>query len=245
MNKLLLFFLFTINTFTVYGWGFKKNNMHQTPSIGKYEKVLEGTNSYYVGDTNQEVVYLTFDVGYDNGNLSEILDTLEKHNVRATFFLTGDFVNRFKALTLRLALSNHLICNHSYGHKNITKLSKEELKNDITKLEDAYFKLTNKRLSLYFRPPEGVFSNSSLKNINDLGYINVFWSVAWRDWLTNDQMGAKYSFDSYKENLHPGAIVLMHTVSKSNKDALVDIIEYTLSNGYNFKTVDEIKKELN
>ena len=125
MSKFLIFFLFFINTFTVNGWGFKKNNTHTTPSIGSFEKILEGTDSYYVGDTNEKVVYLTFDVGYDNGNLNDILDTLDKYNVRGTFFLTGDFVNRYHDLVIRLSLSNHLICNHSYGHKNITKLSKE------------------------------------------------------------------------------------------------------------------------
>lgn len=242
MSKFLIFFLFFINTFTVNGWGFKKNNTHTTPSIGSFEKILEGTDSYYVGDTNEKVVYLTFDVGYDNGNLNDILDTLDKYNVRGTFFLTGDFVNRYHDLVIRLSLSNHLICNHSYGHKNITKLSKSELKEDLLKLEEAYYSVTNKRLSSYFRPPEGEFDNSSLKNVNDLGYTNVFWSVAWIDWLTNNQKGAKYSYDSYVNNLHPGAIVLMHTVSSSNNEALPKIIEYTLNLGYSFKTVDEIKK---
>ena len=243
MKKLLLLFLFTNISLINFGWGFTRNHNHTTPDIGTYRTEISNTKTYYVGNTNQNDVYLTFDVGYDNGNLSKILDILESRQVRATFFLTGDFVNRYEELVVRLSLSNHLICNHSYAHKSITKLTKEELKQDISKLESKYNEITGKRLSPYFRPPAGDFNKDSLKNVNDLGYVNVFWSMAWVDWYTDNQKGAKYSFDSYVKNLHPGAIVLLHSVSESNKDALNDIIDYTINNGYSFKTIDEIKNE--
>ena len=234
--------MFITNAFTVNGWGFKRNNNHETPDIGKYKEIIKNTKSYYVGNTSNKEVYLTFDVGYDNGNLGTILSILDRYQVRATFFITGDFVKRFPELATQLSKSNHLIANHSYRHLNITRVSKEVLKNDLDKLNNEYFTLTGKNLSNYFRPPEGCFNKTSLKILNSLGYTNIFWSVAWVDWNIDKQLGAKYSYDSYVNNLHNGAIVLMHTVSSSNKEALPDIIEYSLKNGYSFLTVDEIKE---
>lgn len=244
MKKLLLLiFLFSFPitlTANAEGWGFTKNNSHDTPYIGRYSELIKGTDSYYVGDITKNEVYLTFDVGYDNGNLSPILETLEKKNVRATFFVTGDFVKRYPELITRLSFSNHVICSHSYSHKSITKLSKSELGADLERLQTEYYNLTGKQLSMYFRPPEGVFDTKSLLNIKELGYKTVFWSVAWKDWVTDKQRGAEFSYDSYVKNLHNGAIILMHTVSSSNKDALERIIDYTIQNGYTFKTVEAL-----
>lgn len=238
---LLLIFLFTMPltlTVNAEGWGFQKNENHETPYIGRYQNLIEGTNSYYISDPSKKEVILTFDVGYDNGNLEPILDILEDKQIRASFFITGDFVKRYPQLVTRLALSNHVICSHSYSHKSITKQSLSELKADLEKLQNEYFNLTGKQLSMYFRPPEGVFDTASLQNVNSLGYKNVFWSIAWKDWLTDHQQGANFSYDSYVTNLHNGAIILMHTVSSSNKDALENIIDYTLEQGYSFKTVE-------
>ncbi len=247
MKKLLIFIiLFTFplslkaNADSKEGWGFQKNQNHTLPDVGRYEQIIEGTNSFYHGDVNKKEVYLTFDVGYDNGNLSEILDILEDNNVRATFFLTGDFVKRFPKLTLRLSLSNHLIGSHSYYHRPITSLTKDELAKDLDLLQEEYYKLTTKRLSYYFRPPAGVFSNSSLKMVADLGYKSIFWSVAWKDWITTEQ-GSVDSYRSYFDQLHNGAFVLIHTVSTSNKNALDKIIKDTLKLDYVFKTIDEVE----
>ena len=74
-----------------FGWGFSKNNNHKQPYIGSYAQEIEGTNSYYVGDCNSKKVFLTFDAGYDNGNLIKILDILDEKEVEGTFFITGDF----------------------------------------------------------------------------------------------------------------------------------------------------------
>ena len=242
MTKFLLCILFITNLFTVNGWGYNKNKTHDTPDIGKYREVIKDTKSYFVGNTSKKEIYLTFDVGYDNGNLIPILDILDNYNIRATFFITGDFVKRFPELVKKLSNSDHLICSHSWGHLNITKLSFDKLKDDLDKLNDEYFKLTNKNLAPYFRPPEGAFDKPSLLNVNKLGYTNIFWSIAWVDWNTNKQLGAKYSYDSFTNNLHNGAIVLMHSVSSSNKEALPSILEYSINNGYQFLTVDKIKE---
>lgn len=219
------------------GWGFSKNPNHQTPEIGKYKKMIDGTSSYYVGDENQKVVYLTFDAGYDNGELEKILKVLKEKKVKASFFITGDFVKRFGNLTIMMANDEHIICNHSYSHRKIQTLSKTELKSDLEKLEDAYTSLTNRKLAKFFRPPEGEFSREALQNVQSLGYKTVFWSIAYRDWDTRKQQSVETAVKSVVDNLHNGAIILLHTVSSTNSESLGLIIDEINKQGYTFKTV--------
>ena len=161
-----LFSIVSLSSLNIHaaGWGYSKNPHHLKPEIGKYQKIIDGTNSYYVGNDNKEI-YLTFDSGYDNGVLSDILDVLKDKNVKASFFITGDFVRRFPDLTIRLAQEGHTVCNHTYTHRKITKLDYNELKADLDKLNDAYFKLTGVKLSNCVRPPEGVFDNLTPVNL--------------------------------------------------------------------------------
>ncbi len=228
--------MFTIST-EAAGWGFRKNNQHTTPEIGKYQKMLEGTSSYYVGDTTKKEVILTFDAGYDNGQLDRILDVLSEKKVTASFFVTGDFVKRFKKETLRLANEGHVVCNHSYSHRKIQTLTKEELSKDLEKLENEYYALTNRKMVKYFRPPEGEFDHNSLQNVQSLGYKTVFWSIAYRDWDTNHQPSSEEATKKIVDNLHPGAIILLHSVSKANSASLGAIIDAIRENGYTFTTV--------
>ena len=246
IKKILKLWIVALVMFTIFftstkvnvhasGWGFKRNGEHQVPEIGRYQSIIEGTNSYYVG--SKDSVYLTFDAGYDNGMMEEILNTLKLKNVKATFFLTGDFVKRFPELTKRIVNEGHIACNHSYTHRKITTLSKEELANDLGKLEKSFYELTKQEMPKYFRPPEGNFDKASLTNLKNLAYTTVFWSIAYVDWKTNKQSGADYCVKTIMDNLHDGAIILMHSVSSSNKEALPRLIDEIKNKGYTFKTV--------
>ena len=223
-----------------YGWGFKRNNQHQVPDIGKYATVIEGTNSYYVGDTSQKEVYLTFDAGYDNGELDNILTILREKKVKATFFITGDFVNRFPDLCKRIVHDGHLVGNHTNSHKPITSLTETELASDLASLEEKFLAVTGTVMSNCFRPPSGVFDRESLLRLQKLGYKACFWSIAFKDWVTDSQRGADYSYESVINNLHNGAIILIHSVSKSNREALGKIIDEIRNQGFIFRTVDEL-----
>ncbi|MBE6131062.1 MAG: hypothetical protein E7183_05010 [Erysipelotrichaceae bacterium] len=236
----IMFFTTSYVSLDAYGFGFTRNDDHKTPEIGKYKAIIDGTDSYYVGDTNEKVIYLTFDAGYDNGELPKILDILSEKNILASFFLTGDFVKRFPELTIRMAHEGHTICNHTYNHTNITKLSIDELKVELTKLEEAYFNLTGMNMVKYFRPPEGEFDRTSLLNVKSLGYKTVFWSSAYCDWNVNGQKSVEYTKEMYLNNLHNGAILLMHSVSSSNREALSCIIDEVIELGYTFKTVTSL-----
>ena len=231
---LFTFIAFNYHKVNAYGFGFKRNNDHNVPDIGFYKNIIEENNGYYVG--NPKNVYLTFDVGYDNGHLEKYLDILKKENVKATFFVTGDFVKRFSSLLVRMYEDGHLICNHSYSHKTINSLSTEELSNDLTKLENAYFDKIGVKMAKIFRPPEGQFDEKSLKSLKKMGYKTIFWSIAHVDWKNSNIK----SYDNIVNNLHDGAIILLHTVNEDNYQNLSKIINYIKNNGYELATVDKI-----
>lgn len=230
----LIFSLMPFIDINAYGFGFKKNNNHQIPEIGFYDAILKENNAYYVG--NKEKIYLTFDVGYDNGHLTKYLDILKEENVQASFFVTGDFVKRFSPILKRIYDDHHLICNHSYAHKAINLMSEAEIRNDLEKLEMSYFDEIGQKMVKIFRPPEGQFDEKSLKILCKLGYKTIFWSIAHVDWkASNDD-----ALSSVINNLHDGAIILLHTVNTNNYENLRAIINHVRGLGYQFATVDEI-----
>lgn len=220
-----------------YGWGYSKNDDNIRPYIGKYEEELRDTNSFYVGNENDKVVYLTFDAGYDNGNMIDILNILDEKKVKGAFFLTGDFLNRFEDLVIEINNRGHIIGNHTWSHKNITKLNKEELENDVLKYENKLKEIIKSDVDYFFRPPEGLFNKTSLNYIKQLGYNTIFWSVAYKDWDTNNQNCMDKAVNSVIKNLHNGAIILLHSVSKDNVKALPVIIDKIKEEGYEIKTL--------
>ena len=233
-SMFLSFLAFNFHNIEAYGFGFKRNNNHQIPDIGFYKTILENNNCYYVG--NPQNVYLTFDVGYDNGYLDKYLDILKAENVKATFFVTGDFVKRFSSHLVRIKEEGHLICNHSYSHRSINKLSNSQLQDDLVKLENEYFEVIGSKMPKIFRPPEGQFDEKSLNLLAKLGYKTIFWSFAHVDWKkSNDN-----SYKNIVDNLHGGAIILLHTVNEDNCLNLSKIIKYIRENGYELSTVDKI-----
>lgn len=248
MKKILLivFMLVSISLPSVhagsYGWGFKRNSDHEQPDIGIYAQEIEGTSSYYVGPKDEKIVFLTFDAGYDNGGLMKILDVLDEKNVKSTFFVTGDFIERESELLMEIIWRGHLVGNHTWSHKDITKLSEEELEDELRKVEAAYEGLAFSPLPKLFRPPSGQFNKQSLLRVQKLGYKTFFWSLAYKDWLTDKQQGEDYAYRSVMDNLHNGAIILLHTVSEDNCRALGKIIDGIRNEGYTIANLDYFLK---
>ena len=236
---IIMFLIVAPKTFA-YGWGVSKNRYHETPDVGFYKKELQGTDSYYVGDTNKKEIYLTFDAGYDNGVLEKILDILKEKNVKSTFFVTGDFLTRQEKIAKRIYLEGHIIGNHTWNHKNITKINKDKLKEEIEKVENKYYNITGEKMIKFLRPPEGEFSKESLLNVKSLGYKTFFWSIAYKDWETNKQHGGDYGYKAIMNNIHNGAIVLLHTVSQDNLECLPRVIDDLRSEGYTIKNLNEM-----
>lgn len=245
MKKLLtMLFLFMINIvnyslINAYNYGIKPSKNNERPDAGSYIKLIDNKNNYYIGE-DEKVLYLTFDLGYELGYTSKILDTLKENDIKACFFITGYFLKNNPDLLIRMVNENHIVGNHSYNHPDMTKLSNEKIKEELEKVEKEYKNITNTNLSKFVRPPRGIFDENYLKYTNSLGYKNIFWSLAYVDWKTDDQRGKDYAFKSVTTRLHNGAIILLHTVSKDNMEALDDIIKYAKKEGYIFKSLDEL-----
>ena len=218
------FLLFVVSKGTsAYGFGVKKNTEHKQPDIGIYKGILDSVGGIYVGDKDKKNIYLTFDCGYENGYTEKILDVLEEKNVNATFFLTGHYIDSAKDLVLRMKEEGHILANHSNLHKNITTLNRGQIEEEIKSLEIKYNNLTGSNLTKFFRPPAGNFDQKSLEVVKDLGYVPLFWSVAYKDW--DHKNGIEFAVQEVCKNIHNGAIILLHAVSSDNALALSSIID--------------------
>ncbi|NRR20896.1 delta-lactam-biosynthetic de-N-acetylase [Brevibacillus sp. MS2.2] len=228
-----------------YHFGFKKSKNGQLPSINEegFKGIVDRHGAVFLGDTTKKELYLTFDNGYENGFTPKILDTLLAKKVPAIFFVTGHFVKEQPELLKRMAKEGHLIGNHSWSHPDMTTVPNQKIRDELTKVSDAVQQVTGQATMRYLRPPRGIFSDRTLAVTKELGYTNVFWSVAYKDWDTKVQRGAKYAYDNVMTQLHPGAVILLHSVSKDNAEALGTIIDEARKQGYEFKSLDQLPKK--
>ncbi|MGZ4111950.1 MAG: delta-lactam-biosynthetic de-N-acetylase [Tumebacillaceae bacterium] len=228
---------------TPYHFGFKKSKEGKLASIDQegFKPMLVKSESIFLGDTTQKSLYLTFDNGYENGYTEKVLDVLKAKQVPATFFVTGQYIKDQPELLKRMVAEGHIIGNHSWSHPDVSQISNEKLKDELDKVKQAVTEVTGQKEMKYLRTPRGIFNERSLMYSKQLGYTNVFWSVAYKDWETKDQKGAQYAFDKVTAQLHPGAVILLHSVSKDNAEALGMIIDDARKKGYEFKSLDDIK----
>jgi len=225
-----------------YHFGFKKSRNGKLPSINEegFKDIFERSGAIFLGDTSQKELYLTFDNGYENGYTAKILDTLKEKRVPAIFFVTGHYVKSQPELLKRMAAEGHLIGNHSWNHPDMTKISNEQIKSELDRVRDAVAQVTGQQEMKYLRPPRGIFSERTLAVTRELGYTNVFWSIAYKDWDVNHQRGMRYAYDNLVSQLHPGAVILLHAVSRDNAEALGAFIDEARRQGYVFKSLDEL-----
>lgn len=202
-------------------------------------ELLARYNSLYVGDTDRKVLYLTFDEGYENGYTAKILDVLYENDVNAIFFITGPYLEKQDALIRRMLDEGHAVGNHTINHKSLPTLSDEEIEKETVGLDRRFYEKYGKNM-VFLRPPRGEYSERTLKITSELGYINVFWSFAYDDWDPNRQRGWEYAFNKVINNLHNGAIILLHAVSSDNAEALDAIIKEARRQGYEFGDVFEL-----
>ncbi len=193
----------------------------------------------YDTKSSEKVLYLTFDCGYENGYTYTVLDILKEKNVSAAFFCTLDHIKAEPKLITRMIKEGHIVGNHSTNHPNFSKISRTKMAEEIQTVEN-HLRSEYGYSSPYFRFPEGAYSNSALDLVQSLGYKSVFWSLAYADWDTSAQKGGDYAFKTVTARLHPGAIILLHSVSADNAAALGDIIDYALSQGYVFKPLTDL-----
>ncbi|MEO4055453.1 polysaccharide deacetylase family protein [Solibacillus sp. CAU 1738] len=227
-----------------YHWGFKRSTNNEPAEAGaKLDATLEKYGAIYKGNPEKKIAYLTFDNGYENGFTESILDTLAAEKVPATFFLTGHYLTSATDLVKRMINDGHIIGNHSYGHPNMARLTTNQMVDEWQKFDKKLNELTGIKRTYYTRPPEGIFSEQVLKVGNDYGYRHIFWSVAFKDWLKDERRGYKYAYDALMQQLHPGAVILMHTVAQDNAEALPKFIKDAKAAGYTFASLDDLVLE--
>lgn len=229
-----------------YHWGMKKSRNHEPADAGElFKNILAKYGAVYLGDTTKKDIYLTFDNGYENGYTADILDVLKKKKVPATFFVTGHYITENEDLIKRMVNEGHIVGNHSWHHPDLTQVSDIRFKKELQLIKEEFEKVTGKKDMMYLRPPRGIFSERTLQLSRDLGYVNVFWSLAFVDWNINNQKGWRYAYDNIVGQIHPGAVILLHTVSEDNAKALSKVIDTLREQGYTFKSLDDLMLEKN
>ncbi|XBM35687.1 delta-lactam-biosynthetic de-N-acetylase [Bacillus licheniformis] len=225
-------------------WGFSKSKNHQPADAGQeLTNLLQQYDAFYLGNTKEKTIYLTFDNGYENGYTPQVLDVLKKQNVKAAFFVTGHFVKDQPELIKRMAEEGHIIGNHSYHHPDLTTKTSRVIQEELESVDEEVYKITGEKNNLYLRPPRGIFSERVLEETKKLGYQTVFWSVAFVDWKINAQKGWRYAYDNMMKQAHPSVIYLLHTVSRDNAEALDQAITDLKKEGYTFKSLDDLMFE--
>jgi len=225
-------------------WGLGFTQEGQPPTGTATADELKKYDAYYIGDTNRKVIYLTFDAGYENGHTAKILDALKKHDVKATFFLVGNYIKSCPEMVNRMLEEGHTVANHTYSHPDMSAISSnEEFLKELTRLEEAFKEATGKEMAKFYRPPQGKFSRKNLQMAKDLGYKTFFWSLAYVDWYNDRQPTKEEAFKKLLGRIHPGAIVLLHSTSKTNADIMDELISRWKEMGYSFGSLQELVGE--
>ena len=223
---------------TKIGWGIKRNDNNLQPDLGSTNKsLIDKYNGIAMGNNEEKVIYLTFDLGYEAGYTSKILDTLKEKNVQGTFFITAHYLNTASDLVERMINEGHIVGNHTVNHKSMPDLSDEEIKNELMKLNQAVYEKFGYEMK-YMRPPRGEFSERTLKITENLGFKTVMWSFAYVDWKEDSQPSYDEALDIIKSNFHNGEIMLLHATSKTNSEIMGQIIDEARKQGYEFKSLD-------
>jgi peptidoglycan-N-acetylmuramic acid deacetylase len=227
-------------------WYCKHVKDHAQPPLDARLSFIEEHGAYYIDrnhtDANAEekVIYLTFDAGYENGNVAKILDVLREENVPAAFFILQNLLYKNADLIKRMRDEGHTICNHTAHHKDMSGVGNEAFLAELHELETIYAERIGGEMAKYYRPPEGVFSRENLICAAENGYKTIFWSFAYPDWDNNKQMTPEKAKTIILDNLHNGEVMLLHPTSSTNAQILADVIREARAQGYRFGTLDEL-----
>ena len=233
--------IFITSTLETGSWGLSFRQEGAAPIGPAGADQLKKYDAAYLGDTSEKVIYLTFDAGYENGATERIMDTLQKHNVKAAFFLVGNYIEKNADLVRRMAEEGHTVGNHTMHHPDMSGISdKQAFTRELQDLEALYREKTGKSLPKYYRPPQGIYSEENLKMAKELGYRTVFWSLAYVDWKNDSQPTKEEAFAKLLPRIHPGAVVLLHSTSETNAEILDELLTKWEEMGYRFGTLEEL-----
>lgn len=222
-------------------WGLSFQEEGKTPVGNATFEELAKYDAFYAEQTEEKHIYLTFDVGYENGNTASILDTLKKHNVSATFFVVGTYIESDPELVKRMAEEGHIVGNHTWHHPDMSQIAAmDAFKKELEDVENAYLEVTGEEMTKFYRPPQGKYSEANLKMAQELEYKTFFWSLAYVDWYDDNQPSREEAFEKLLGRIHPGAIVLLHSTSDTNALILDELIQKWEEMGYTIRSLTEL-----
>lgn len=233
--------VFASSALSTGSWGlsFRQEGAPPIGNAGKDQ--LRQYQAAYIGNVGEKVLYLTFDAGYENGCTAKILDTLKEKQVPAAFFLVGNYIRQSPDLVRRMVAEGHTVGNHTMHHYDMSRLSdKAAFSKELTDLEALYKETVGQELPKFYRPPQGIYSEENLKMAQELGYQTVFWSLAYVDWNNDAQPTKETAFAKLLPRTHNGAVVLLHSTSKTNAEILGELIDKWKAMGYRFGTLEEL-----
>lgn len=223
------------------GWGLSFQEEGKRPAGNASIDDLKQYNAYYASDTDQKIIYLTFDAGYENGNTPAILDALKKHQAPAVFFVVGNFIKDNPDLIRRILAEGHIIGNHTMTHPDLPQISSmDTFQKELQDVEELYTSLTGEAMTKFYRPPRGIYSTENLSMAKELGYSTFFWSLAYVDWIQDQQPTREEAFQKLLTRIHPGAIVLLHNTSSTNAEILDELLTRWEEMGYEFHSLKEL-----
>ena len=225
-------------------WWIKREENHATPSA-QDEIDLSRYDAWYV-KTNlkdgEKSIFLTFDCGYENGYTASILDVLKKHKAPGAFFLCRHYIEDQPELVKRMKKEGHIVGNHTSHHICMPETDSRKVREEITDNANYMKEATGYEMDRFFRPPKGEYSERTLQITKDIGYTTVFWSMAYLDYDVDNQPGSDYVINHFEKYIHPGAIPLIHNISKSNAEALDTVLTNLEKEGYTFHSLSDLKK---
>ena len=222
-------------------WGLSFPTEGEAPVGNASQADLANYDAYYLGDTGQKVIYLTFDCGYENGYTEKILDALKKHHAPAAFFVVGHMIESAPDIVRRMAAEGHVVGNHTFHHPDMSAISQQDaFQKELNSLAELYRQTTGKPLSRFYRPPQGKYSEENLKQAQALGYKTVFWSLAYVDWNTDSQPTAEQAYAKLLPRIHDGAVVLLHSTSRTNAEILDELLTKWEEMGYAFRSLEDL-----
>lgn len=219
-----------------YGQGLNVDSDNRPTGVNYYIQRYEGYDITCIGEKSDKI-YLTFDMGYENGTTPAILDTLREKNVHALFFLTGHYAKTQPDLVRRMIDEGHILGNHGMYHQSLPDISIDDAVYEIMSLHE-YVKENFGYEMHYFRPPCGESSVRSVALTESLGYRSVMWSFAYYDYNVNDQPNFDSALERTVGAAHGGAVYLLHAVSQTNTDILPYFIDRVREKGFRFCKLD-------
>lgn len=222
-------------------WGLSFQEEGKRPAGNATIDDLKQYNAYYASDTDEKILYLTFDAGYENGNTPAILEALKKHQAPAVFFTVGNFIKDNPDLIKRMITEGHIVGNHTMTHPDMSQISSmESFQKELEGVEELYTSVTGEPMTKFYRPPRGVYSTENLSMAKELGYSTFFWSLAYVDWIQEQQPSKEEAFQKLIPRIHPGAIVLLHNTSSTNAAILDELLTRWEEMGYQFHSIKEL-----